>query len=147
MANTQTIKTSTVHFSCSVVSDSLWPYGLQHARLSCPSTTPEACSNSCPLCQWCHPTISSSVVSFSFCLQSFPAPGSFPICQFFTSGGKRIGIEEEMGEPGGLPSMGSHRVRHDWSDLAAAAAARMPAVITKILWDQYEKLRRIFFCV
>ena len=65
----------TVQFSCSVMSDSLEPIGLQHARLPCPSPTPRASSNSCPLSWWCHPTISSSLVSFSFCLQSFPASG------------------------------------------------------------------------
>ena len=64
---------SSVQFSCSVLSDSLWPHGLQHARLPCPSPTPRACSNSCPSSWWCHPTISSSVVPFSSCLQSFPA--------------------------------------------------------------------------
>ena len=68
-------------FSCSVVSDSLWPHGLQHARLPCPSLIPGPCSNSCPLSQWCHPAIWSSVVPFSSCLQSFPASGSF----FFSS--------------------------------------------------------------
>ena len=78
-------------FSCSVVSDSLWPHGLQHAKLSCPSPTPGACSNSCPLSQWCNPTISSSVIPFSSCFQSFPAPGSFPMSQFFASGGQSIG--------------------------------------------------------
>ena len=62
----------------SVMSDSLQPHGLQHARLSCPSPTPGACSNSCPLSKCCHPTISSSVVPFSSCLWSFPASGSFP---------------------------------------------------------------------
>ena len=73
------------------MSDSLPPNGLQHARLPCPSPTPGACSNSCLSSQWCHPTISSSVVPFSSWLQSFPALGSFPISQFFTSGGQRIG--------------------------------------------------------
>ena len=71
-----------VQFSSSVMFDSLWPHGLQHARLLCPSPTPRVCSNSCPLSQWCHPTISPSVVHFS-CLQSFPASGSFPMSQFF----------------------------------------------------------------
>ena len=66
-----------VQFSCSVMSDSLRPHGLQHDRLPCPSPTPGAYSNSCPLSQWCHPTISSSVVPFSSCLQSFPASGLF----------------------------------------------------------------------
>ena len=79
-----------VQFSHSVVSDSLWPHGLQHARLPCPSPTPEACSNSCPSNRWCHPIISSSVIPFSSCLQSFP--GSFPMSQFFSSGGQSIGI-------------------------------------------------------
>ena len=68
-----------VQFSRSVVSNSLQPHGLQHARLPCPSPTPGACSNSCPLNQWCHPTISSSVIPFSSCLQSFPASGTFPM--------------------------------------------------------------------
>ena len=80
-----------VNFSRSVMSDSLWPHGLQHARLPCPSPTPGACSNSCPSSRWCHPTISSSVVPFS-CLQSFPASGSFPMSQFFVLGGQSIGV-------------------------------------------------------
>ena len=69
----------TVQFSCSIVSNSLWPHGLQNARFPCPSPTPRAYSNSCPLHQWCHPTISSSVIPFSSRLQSFPASGSFPM--------------------------------------------------------------------
>ena len=81
-----------LQFSCSFMSDSLQPQGQQHARLPCPSPTPRACSNSCPSCQWCHPTISSSVIPFSSRLQSFPASGSFPISQFFASGGQRIGV-------------------------------------------------------
>ena len=76
----------------SVVSHSLRPHGLQQARLSCPSPTPGVWSNSCPSSQWRHPTISSSVVLFSSCLQSFPASGSFPMSQFFASGGQSIGI-------------------------------------------------------
>ena len=81
-----------VQFSLSVMSDSLPPHGLQHARLPCPSPTPRDCSNSCPLSQWWHPTISSSVVLFSSFLQSFPASGSFPMSQFFASGGQSIGV-------------------------------------------------------
>jgi len=80
-----------VQFSCSAVSDSLWPHGLQHARPPCPSTTPRASSNSCPSSQWCPPTISSSVVPFSSCFQSFPASGSFLRSQLFESGGQSIG--------------------------------------------------------
>ena len=83
---------SFVQFSCSVVSNSLRPNGLQHTRLPCPLSTPGVYSNSWPLSWWCHPTISSSVVSFSSCLQSFPASGSFPVSQFFTSGGQSTGV-------------------------------------------------------
>ena len=81
-----------VQLSCSGMSDSLWPHGLQHSRLPCPSPTPGTCSNSCPSSRWCHPTISSSVVPFSSHLQSFPALGSFPMSQFFTSGGQSIRV-------------------------------------------------------
>ena len=83
---------SSVQFSCSIVSDSLRPHGLQHTRFSCPSPTLQACSNSCPLSWWCHTTISSSVIPFSSCLQSFPTLGSFPMSQFFTSGDQSIGV-------------------------------------------------------
>ena len=79
------------YFIHSVMSDSLWPYGLKHARLPCPSLTPGACSNSCPSNRWCHPTISFSVVPFSSCPQSFPASGSFPVSQFFISDGQSTG--------------------------------------------------------
>ena len=79
-------------FSCSVLSDFLWPHGLQHARPLCPSVSPGVCSNSWPLSQWCHLTMSSSVAHFSSCSQSFPASGSFPICWLFTSSGQRINV-------------------------------------------------------
>ena len=82
---------SSVQFSRSVMSNSLRPRGLQHTKLPCPSPTPRACSNSCPSSQWCHPTISSSFVPLPSCLQSFPASGSFPMSQFFASGGQTIG--------------------------------------------------------
>ena len=81
-----------VQFSRSVVSDSLQPHGWQLPRLPCPSPTPRACSNSCPSSQWYLPTIESSVIYFSSCLQSFPASGSFPVSQFFASGGHSIGV-------------------------------------------------------
>ena len=81
-----------VQFTHSVVSDSLRPYGLQHARLPCPPPTPGTCSNSCALTWWCHPTISSSVVPFFSCSQSFPASGSFSRSQFFSSGAQSTGI-------------------------------------------------------
>ena len=80
-----------VQFSHSVMSDSLWPHGLQHARPPCPSPTHGVYLNSCPLSQWCYPIISFSVVPFS-CLHSFPASGSFQMSQFFISGGQSIGV-------------------------------------------------------
>ena len=98
-----------VQLSHSVMSDSLWHNGLQHARSPCSSPTPRAYSNSCPLSQWSHPTITSSVVPFSSRLQPFPGSGSFLMSQ----------------------SMGLHRVGHDWSDSAAAAA------VLHIMWPEY----------
>ena len=89
-----------VQFSHSVASISLWPHGLQHARLPCPSPTPGAYSNSCPLSQWCHPTISSSEIPFSSHLQSFSASGSFPVSLFFTTVGQSIGVSASTS---GLP--------------------------------------------
>ena len=82
---------SSVQFSCSVVSDSLQTHGLQHARPPCPTPTLGVYSNSCPLSQWCHPAISSSVIPFSSCLQSLPVSGSFPMSQLFTLDGQSIG--------------------------------------------------------
>ena len=78
-------------FNCLVMSSSLQPHRLQHNRLPYPSSTPRDCSNSCPFSRWCQPTISSSVVPFSSCSQSFPASGSFPVSQLFPSGGQSIG--------------------------------------------------------
>ena len=83
---------SSVQFSCSVVSNSLWPHGLQHTRPPCSSSTFGVYSSSCPPSWWCHPAISSSVIPFSSCLQSFPALGSFQMSQFFASGGQSIGV-------------------------------------------------------
>ena len=83
-------------FSRKVVSDSLWTHGLQHARLPCPSLSPAVWSNSCPLSQWCHPAISSSVTPSFSCPQSFPASESFPVSQLFTSGGQSIGASASV---------------------------------------------------
>ena len=88
---------SSVQFSHSVVSDALRPHGLQHARPSCPSSTPGVYSNSCPLSRWSHPTISSSVIPFSSRFQSFPASGPFQISQFFASGGQSITTSKSLG--------------------------------------------------
>ena len=81
-----------VQMSHSVLSDSLRPHGLQHASSPCPSPTSGVCSNICPLSRWCHPTISSAVIPFSSCPQSFPASGSFQMSQFFESGGQSTGV-------------------------------------------------------
>ena len=83
---------SSIQFSCSVVSDSMQHHEPQHARPPCPSPTAGVYPNPCPLSQWCHPTISSSVIPFSSCPQSFPASGSFQMSQLFASGGQSIGV-------------------------------------------------------
>ena len=98
------------------MSDSLRPRGLHHTRLPCPSTTPRACSNSCPSSQWCHPTISSSIVPFSSHLQSFPASWSFPASQFFTSRGQCIGVSASASNPSNEYS-GLTSFWIDWLDL------------------------------
>ena len=107
-----------VQFTHSVVSDSLRTHRLQHTRLPCPSPTPGACSNSCPSSWWCHPTNSSSVIPFSSCLQPFPASGSFPMSQFFASGGESIGTSASIS----VLSMNIQDwflFRIDWFDLLA----------------------------
>ena len=86
------LRISSVQFSCSIMSDSSWPHGMQHTRPPCPSPTPGVHSDSCPLSRWCHPTISSSVIPFSSHLQCFPESGSFQMSQFFASGGQYIGV-------------------------------------------------------
>ena len=106
-----------VQFSCSVVSDSLRPHGLQHARPPCPSPTPRDHPNQCPLSRWCHPTISSSVIPFSSCPQSFPASGSFPVSQLFASGGQSIGFSFNISPSDKHPGLISFRM--DWLDLLA----------------------------
>ena len=93
------------------------PHGLQHARIFCPSPTPQACSNSCPLSWWCHPTNSCSVILLSSCLQSFPASGSLPMSQFFSSGGKSIGASAS-----GLPMN-----IQDWFPLGLTALISLPS--------------------
>ena len=100
---------SSVQFSRSVVSDSLRPHGLQHARPPCPSPTSTVHPNPCPLCRWYHPTISSSVIPFSSCPQSFPASGSFQMSQLSTSGSQSIGVSASTS----VPPMSTE----DWSPL------------------------------
>ena len=103
-----------VQFSRSVMSDSLWPHELQHARPPCPSPTPGFHSNSCALSWWCHSAISTSVVPFSSCPQTLPASESFPMSQLFASGGQSIGVSAPASEHPGLISF-----RMDWLDLRA----------------------------
>ena len=103
-----------VQFSRSVVSNSLQPHGLQHARPPCPSPTPGVYSHSCPLSWWCHPTISPSVIPCSSCLQSFPASGSFQISQLFASGGQSIGFSFTISPSNEYSGLISFRM--DWLD-------------------------------
>ena len=108
----------------SVVSHSLQPHGLHHARLPYPSPTPRACSNSCPSSWWCHPTLSSSVNPFSSCPQSFPASGTFPVSRLFASGGQSIGASALV-----LPM----NIR-DW----------FPFGLTSLISLQFQGLSRVF---
>ena len=110
------VNISLVQFSCSVMYNSLQPHGLQHARPPCPSPAPGACSNSCPSSRWGQPTIWSSVDPFSSCLQSFPASGSLPMSQFFTSGGQSTGASASASV---LPMNIMISFRIDWFDLLA----------------------------
>ena len=114
------------------MSDSLQPHELQHARPPCPSPTPRVYSNSCPLSPWCHPTISSSVVPFSSCLQSFPASGPFPISQFFTSGGQSVGFSFSINPSSEYLWLISFRV--DWFDLA------VQGTLKSLLQNQFESI-------
>ena len=119
-------------------SDSLWSLELQHSRLPCPSPSPRACSNSCPSSQWCHPAISSSVIPFSSCLQSFSTSASFPMNQFFVSGGKSIGASVSASGPSNEYS-GLISFRTDWFGLLAVQGTLKSLLLhhsskTSILW-------------
>ena len=120
-----TVQFSSVTQSCSF--NSLRPHGLQHARLPCPSPTPGACSNSCLLSQWCHPTIASSVVPFSSCPQSFPASESFPKSQFFVSGGQSIGVSASASV---LPVNIQDWSPLGWTDLISLQSKGLPRVFS-----------------
>ena len=109
---------SSVQFSCSVLSDSLWPHEPQYTRPPCPSPIPGVHPNPCPLCQWCHPTISSSVVHFSSCPQSFPASGSFQISQAFCIRGPKYWSSSFNISPSNEHS-GLISFTMDWLDLPA----------------------------
>ena len=124
--NRFTILSKSIQFSCSVVSDTSQPHGLQHARPPCQLPTPRVYSNSCPLSQWCHPTISSSVIPFSSCLQSFPTSGTFPTGKIFTLGGQSIRVSASASI---LPMN-----IQDW----------FPLELTSLIFLQSEGLSRVF---
>ena len=113
--------------SVSVTFNSLWSHGLQHTRLPCPSPTPKACSNSCLSSQWCHPAISSSVVPFSSRFQSFPASRSFPMSQFFASGGQIIGVSAKVLEFQPMPKNVQITTQLHSSHTLASAAQNSPS--------------------
>ena len=131
-----------VQFSYSVMSNTLWPHGLQHARLPCPSPTPGASSNSCSSSWWCHPTISSSIIPCS-CLQSFPASGSFPTSQFFMSGDQSIGSIQ-------LKYSAKYQIRPKLKYSASASVLPMniqdwfPLGLTGLISLQSKGLSRVF---
>ena len=124
-----------VQFSHSVMSDSLQPHGLQHARSPCPSSIPGACSNSCPSSQWCHPTISSSIIPFS-CLQPFPALGSLPRSQFFVSGGQSTGVSASVSV---LPMN-----IQDWFPLRFTDLLAVPGTLKSLL--QHNSKASVLWC-
>ena len=133
-----TARDDSVQFSRSVLSDSLRPHGLQDARSPCPSPTPGVYSNSCPLSQWCYPTISSSVIPFSSHLQSFPASGSFPMSQLFTSDGWSIGVSA---------STSVHpRNFQDWSPLGWTGWISLPSEGLSRVFSNTTVQKHQFFC-
>ena len=119
--------------------DSLRPHKLQHARLPCPSPSPRACSNSCPSSRWCHPTISSSIATFSSCLQSFPASGTFPMSQLFPSGGQSIGASASA-------SVRLISFRIDWFDLLADSYQKLNLLAPSSRTFQSPELLEINIC-
>ena len=127
-----------VQISHAVMSDSLQPHGLQHARLPCPSPTPGVYSNSCPLSQWCHPTISSSVIPFFSHLQSFPASGSFQMSQFFASDGQSIGVSASASV---LPM-----TVQDWFPLELTGWISLQSKNSKSLLQHHSSKASIFQC-
>ena len=126
-----------VQFSCSVMSNSLWPRGPHHSRLPCPSLSPGACPNSCPLSSWCHPTISSSVVPFSSCHQSFPASGSFLMSWFFASGGQSIGVSASASV---LPMTIQDWFPSGWTGLISLKSKRLSSIFSNTTVQKHQFL-------
>ena len=126
---------ASVQFSRSVMSDFLWPHGLQHVRLPYPSPTHEACSNSCPTSHWCHPTISSSVIPFSSYLQSCLASGSFSRSQFFASGGQSIGVSASASV---LPMNIQNWFPLGWTDWISLQSKRLSRVFSNTTVQKHQ---------
>ena len=124
-----------VQFSLSVVSDSLWPHGLQHDRPPCPSPTPRFYPNSCPSSRWCHPTISSSVVPFSSHLQPFSASWSFPMSQFFASGGQSIAVSVSTSA---LPINSSDWFPLGWTGWISVQSKGLPRVFSNTTVQKHQ---------
>ena len=134
---------SSVQFSHSVVSDSLWPHESQHARPPCPSPTPGVYSDSCPLSRWCHPITSSSVVPFSSHLQSFPTSESFQMSQFFISGGQSTGVSASTSA---LPMNTQDWSPLGWTSWISLQSNRLSRVFSNVTIIQIKTLnRRLFF--
>ena len=122
------------------MSDSLQPHGLQHTRLPCPSPSPGACSNSCPLSQWCHPTILSSVIPFSSCLQSIPASESFPVSQLLASAGQNIGASASAS----VPSMNiQDRFHLGWTGWISLESKGLSRVFSNTIWGQAKGIQKL----
>ena len=131
-------KSSSVQFCHLVMSDCLWPHELQHTRSPCPSPTPGVYSNSCLLSWWCHPTISSSVIPFFSCPQSFPASGSFQMSQLFTSSGQSIGVSD---------STSAHPMNtQDWSPLGWTSWISLQSKGLLRVFFNTTVQKRLFFC-
>ena len=128
-------------FSCSVVSDSLRPYELQHSRPPCPSPTPGVHPNPCPSSRWCHPTISSFVVPFSSCPQSFPASGSFQMSQLFTSGGQNIGVSASTSVPPMNTQDWSPLGWTGWISLQSKVGANKYYCMMELSWVELNKIQ------
>ena len=126
---------SSVQFSCSVVSDSLRPHELQHARPPCPSPTPGVYPNLCPSSQWCHPAISSSVIPFSSYPQSLPASGSFPMSQLFTSGGQSTGVSAAASV---FPMNTQHRSPLGWTGWISLQSKGLSRVFSNTMVQKHQ---------
>ena len=127
-----------VQFSCSLVSDSLWPNGQKHARPPCPSLTPRVYTDSCPLSRWCHPTISSSLIPFSSCLQYFPASGSFQMSQLFAKGGQCIRVSASTSV---LPVNTQDQSPLGWTDWISLQSKGLSRIFSNTTVQKHQ-----FFC-